>query len=132
MTKSEQLFDRAKKVMPGGVNSPVRAFNAVGGAPRFIKRAKGARIYDADGIEYIDYIGSWGPMILGHGDSAVLDAVERTMRDGLSFGAATELEVDMAELICEIVPSVEMVRMVSSGTEAVMSALRVARGYTGK
>lgn len=131
MSKSEQLFERAKKVMPGGVNSPVRAFNAVGGSPRFIKSAKGARIYDVDGNEYIDYIGSWGPMILGHANQAVLDAVARTMMNGLSFGAATELEVLMAELITQIVPNVEMVRMVSSGTEAVMSALRLARGYTG-
>ncbi len=132
MTRSEQLFERAKKVMPGGVNSPVRAFNAVGGCPRFITRAKGARIWDADGNEYVDYIGSWGPMILGHGDERVLEAVERAMREGLSFGAATEREVEMAELICEITPNVEMVRMVNSGTEAVMSALRVARGYTGR
>lgn len=132
MTKSELLFERAKKVMPGGVNSPVRAFNAVGGAPRFIKSAKGAYIYDAEGREYLDYIGSWGPMILGHSNEKVLDAVKKTMVDGLSFGAATELEVLMAELITSIVKPVEMVRMVSSGTEAVMSALRLARGYTGR
>ena len=129
---SEALFERAKKVMPGGVNSPVRAFNAVGGAPRFITGARGARILDADGKEYIDYIGSWGPMILGQCDPAVLDAVDKTMRKGLSFGAATELEVEMAELICSIAPGVEMVRMVNSGTEAVMSALRAARGFTGR
>lgn len=132
MGRSEELFERAKKVMPGGVNSPVRAFNAVGGAPRFITSAHGAGICDADGKEYIDYIGSWGPMILGQCDPAVLDAVDKTMRRGLSFGAATELEVEMAELICSIAPGVEMVRMVNSGTEAVMSALRAARGFTGR
>ncbi|WMJ22040.1 glutamate-1-semialdehyde 2,1-aminomutase [Paludicola sp. MB14-C6] len=130
MTESELLFDRAKKVMPGGVNSPVRAFNAVGGAPRFIKSAKGARIYDADGREYLDYIGSWGPMILGHANEKVLDAVSKTMANGLSFGAATELEVIMGELITSIVKPIEMIRMVNSGTEAVMSAIRLARGYT--
>lgn len=132
MTKSEQLFDRAKKVMPGGVNSPVRAFLAVGGAPRFIKSAKGSYIYDVDGRKYLDYIGSWGPMILGHSNEKILEAVSKTMVDGLSFGAATELEVQMAELITDIVKPIEMVRMVSSGTEAVMSALRLARGYTGR
>jgi glutamate-1-semialdehyde 2,1-aminomutase len=132
MSRSEKLFERAKLVMPGGVNSPVRAFNAVGGSPRFIKSAKGARIYDVDGNEYIDYVNSWGPMILGHANPKVLDAVAKTMMDGLSFGAATELEVDMAELIIDIVKPVEMVRMVNSGTEAVMSALRLARGYTGR
>ena len=130
LSKSKLLFERAKKVIPGGVNSPVRAFGAVGGYPPFIKKAKGARIYDADGNEYIDYVGSWGPMILGHSHPRVLEAVSKTMVDGLSFGAATELEVQMAELITELVPSVEMVRMVNSGTEAVMSAIRVARGYT--
>lgn len=132
MTKSEKLFDRAKKVMPGGVNSPVRAFLAVGGAPRFIKSAKGSYIYDVDGRKYLDYIGSWGPMILGHSNEKILEAVSKTMVDGLSFGAATELEVQMAELITDIVKPIEMVRMVSSGTEAVMSALRLARGYTGR
>ncbi|HHV29801.1 glutamate-1-semialdehyde 2,1-aminomutase [Acetivibrio mesophilus] len=130
VSKSKLLFERAKKVIPGGVNSPVRAFNAVGGCPPFIKKAKGARIYDVDGNEYIDYVGSWGPMILGHSHPKVLEAISKTMVDGLSFGAATELEVQMAELILELVPSIEMVRMVNSGTEAVMSALRVARGYT--
>ena len=129
---SEELFDRARKVIPGGVNSPVRAFGSVGMTPRFIARGKGDRIWDADGREYIDFVGSWGPMILGHGHPAVLDAVERAARDGLSFGAATEREVEMAELICSLVPSVEMVRMVNSGTEAVMSAIRAARGFTGK
>ncbi|WP_265446108.1 glutamate-1-semialdehyde 2,1-aminomutase [Acetivibrio straminisolvens] len=130
ISKSKLLFERAKKVIPGGVNSPVRAFGAVGGWPHFIKRAKGARIYDVDGNEYIDYVGSWGPMILGHSHPRVLEAISKTMVDGLSFGAATELEVQMAELILELVPSIEMVRMVNSGTEAVMSAIRVARGYT--
>ena len=132
MTKSEALFERAKKVMPGGVNSPVRAFNAVGGAPRFLTRVKGDRVFDEDGSEYIDFVGSWGPMILGHNDPEVLAAVEQAARDGLSFGAATAREVDMAELVCSMVPSVEMVRMVNSGTEAVMSAIRAARGFTGR
>jgi len=129
---SQVLFDRAKAVIPGGVNSPVRAFGSVGMTPRFIVRARGDRIWDVEGSEYIDYIGSWGPMILGHAHPAVLEAVERAAREGLSFGAATEREVEMAELICNIVPSVEMVRMVNSGTEAVMSAIRVARGFTGR
>ncbi|MBR2755743.1 MAG: glutamate-1-semialdehyde 2,1-aminomutase [Lachnospiraceae bacterium] len=132
MGKSEQLFERAKKVIPGGVNSPVRAFGSVGMTPRFISRAKGSRIFDVDGNEYIDFIGSWGPMILGHGHPLVLDAVTKAAQEGLSYGAATEREVIMAELICEIVPSIEMVRMVNSGTEAVMSAIRAARGFTGK
>ena len=132
MTKSEELFHRALQVLPGGVNSPVRAFQAVGGIPRFISHAKGSRLFDVDGNEYIDYIGSWGPMILGHSDELVLEAVSKAMTDGLSFGAATEREVEMAELICSMVPSVSMVRMVNSGTEAVMSALRLARGYTGR
>jgi len=129
-SKSGLLFERAKKVIPGGVNSPVRAFHAVGGCPRFIKKAQGARVYDVDGNEYIDYVGSWGPMILGHSHPKVLEAISKVMVDGLSFGAATELEIQMAELITQLVPSVEMVRMVNSGTEAVMSAIRLARGYT--
>ena len=129
---SQALFDRAKACIPGGVNSPVRAFGSVGMTPRFIASAKGDRIRDVDGNEYIDYIGSWGPMILGHAHPAVLEAVERAVKDGLSFGAATEREVEMAELICGIVPSVGMVRMVNSGTEAVMSAIRAARGFTGR
>jgi len=132
MQRSEELFKRAQKVLPGGVNSPVRAFNAVGGCPRFIKAGKGARIYDVDGNEYIDYVCSWGPLILGHAHPKVLDAVAQTMANGLSFGAATELEVNIAELITGIVKPVEMVRMVNSGTEAVMSAVRLARGYTGR
>ena len=130
--KSQALFDRAKAVIPGGVNSPVRAFGSVGMTPRFIAGAKGDRIRDVEGNEYIDYIGSWGPMILGHAHPAVLEAVAQAARDGLSFGATTEREVEMAELICNIVPSVEMVRMVNSGTEAVMSAIRAARGFTGR
>lgn len=128
--KSKKLFERAKKVMPGGVNSPVRGFYAVGGDPRFIERAKGSRVWDVDGNEYLDFVGSWGPMILGHGDDDVLNAVRKNLQNGLSFGAVCEPEVEMAELITSIVPSIEMIRMVSSGTEAVMSALRLARGYT--
>ena len=132
MTRSEQLFSRAVKVMPGGVNSPVRADGSVGQTPRFIVRADGAKIYDADGNCYTDYVGSWGPMILGHNHPAVLKAVRKAAENGLSFGAATENEVKMAELVCGMAPSVEMVRMVNSGTEAVMSAVRAARGYTGR
>ena len=132
MINSEKLFQRAKACIPGGVNSPVRAFASVGMTPRFIQKAAGDRIWDVEGNEYIDYIGSWGPMLLGHSNPIVLEAVERAVCDGLSFGAATEREVLMAELICEMVPSVEMVRMVNSGTEAVMSAVRTARGYTGR
>ena len=130
--RSEELFARAKAFIPGGVNSPVRAFGSVGMTPRFIARGDGDRLWDADGNEYIDFICSWGPMILGHGHPAVLESVVRAVRDGLSFGAATEREVEMAELICTMVPSVEMVRMVNSGTEAVMSAIRAARGFTGR
>lgn len=132
MTKSEKLFERAVKHIPGGVNSPVRAFGSVGETPRFIASAQGSHLTDADGRTYLDYVGSWGPMILGHSHPAVLDAVEQACKKGLSFGAATEAEVEMADLICSIVPSVEMVRMVNSGTEAVMSAVRAARGYTGR
>lgn len=130
--ESEQLFSRAKELMPGGVNSPVRAFQSVGGTPRFIHRAKDQYLYDEDGNAYIDYIGSWGPMILGHNPDFVLDAVRDQLQYGLSYGAATALEVEMAELITEMVPCVEMVRMVNSGTEAVMSAIRAARGFTGR
>lgn len=132
MTRSEQLFAWAQDLIPGGVNSPVRAFGSVGATPRFIKEAMGSTIKDVDGNQYIDYIGSWGPMILGHNHPAVLEAVIETAKRGLSFGAATELEVEMADLITSIVPSIEMVRMVNSGTEAVMSAIRAARGYTNK
>ena len=132
MTKSEKLFQEAVKYIPGGVNSPVRAFGSVGLTPRFIERADGSHMYDVDGNQYIDFIGSWGPMILGHNHPAVRESVIKACENGLSFGAATEKEVEMAELICEIVPSIEMVRMVNSGTEAVMSAIRAARGYTGR
>ncbi len=130
--KSAELFKRAIDVMPGGVNSPVRAFNSVGGVPRFIENAKAQYLYDKDGNRYIDYIGSWGPMILGHNDDRVLNAVKKQLEKGMSYGASTELEVEMAELICNIVPAVEMIRMVNSGTEAVMSAIRAARGFTGR
>ena len=132
MGVSEELFERARRCIPGGVNSPVRAFGSVGMTPRFIARGSGDRLWDEEGREYIDYIGSWGPMILGHAHPAVLEAVAAAARDGLSFGAATAREVEMAELICAMVPSVEMVRMVNSGTEAVMSAVRAARGFTGR
>lgn len=132
MGRSEELFERAVKVIPGGVNSPVRAFRSVGGTPRFITSAQGAYITDEDGNTYLDYIGSWGPMILGHNQKEVREKVAEACMDGLSFGAPTEREVIMAELICSMVPGMEMVRMVNSGTEAVMSALRAARGYTGR
>ncbi|MBU6259194.1 MAG: glutamate-1-semialdehyde 2,1-aminomutase [Burkholderiales bacterium] len=127
-----ELFARAQRVIPGGVNSPVRAFRAVGGTPRFIERAQGAYLWDAEGKRYIDYIGSWGPMILGHGHPAVLEAVQKAAVDGFSFGAPTEREVELAEAIIAQVPGVEQVRLVSSGTEAGMSALRLARGATGR
>ena len=126
------LFERARKVIPGGVNSPVRAFGSVGGTPRFISQASGAYIYDTEQRKYIDYVGSWGPMLLGHAHPEVIAAVQVAAEHGLSFGAPTELEVQMAELICGIVPSIESVRMCSSGTEATMSAIRLARGYTGR
>ena len=132
MTNSEQLFQKAKNFIPGGVNSPVRAFRAVGGNPIFIKSAKGAYLHDEDGNSYIELINSWGPMILGHAHEMVEKAVSDAIQDGFSFGAPTRREVEMAELICSMVPSVEKVRMVNSGTEATMSALRVARGYTGR
>lgn len=132
MDKSQQLFNHAQEVIPGGVNSPVRAFNGVGGTPCFIKRANGAYIYDANDKAYIDFVGSWGPMILGHNHPAILAAVIETAQNGLSFGAPTELEITMAEKVREIVPSMEKLRMVSSGTEATMSAIRLARGYTGR
>lgn len=130
--RSEELFKRAVEVIPGGVNSPVRAFGPVGGKPVFIESAKGQYLYDADGNRYIDYIGSWGPMILGHNDERVVEVVRKQLEQGVSYGATTELEVEMAELMCSLVPSLEMVRMVNSGTEAVMSAIRTARGFTGK
>ncbi len=126
------LFARARNVIPGGVNSPVRAFKAVGGTPRFIRRAQGAYLWDANGQRYLDYIGSWGPMILGHGHPAVLEAVQKAVTEGFSFGAPTEREVELAEEILRLVPSMDMVRLVSSGTEAAMSAIRLARGATGR
>ena len=132
MTKSEKLFQEAVELIPGGVNSPVRAFGSIGGTPRFIDHADGAYMTDVDGITYLDFIGSWGPMILGHNHPLIRKSVEEACQKGLSYGAATEKEVEMARLICEVVPSIEMVRMVNSGAEAVMSAVRVARGYTGR
>jgi glutamate-1-semialdehyde 2,1-aminomutase len=132
MTISSDLFKRAQQHIPGGVNSPVRAFKGVGGDPVFFARASGAHLFDEDGQRYIDYVGSWGPMILGHAHPAVLAAVKRTAELGLGFGAPTRIEVEMAELICRLVPSIEKVRMVSSGTEATMSAIRLARGFTGR
>mgnify|MGYP000411231217 CR=1 FL=1 len=132
MDKSQQLFDQAQQIIPGGVNSPVRAFNGVGGTPLFINRAEGAYVYDANDKAYIDYVGSWGPMILGHNHPAILSAVIDTAKNGLSFGAPTSLEITMAEKVREIVPSMEKLRMVSSGTEATMSAIRLARGFTGR
>ena len=132
MSKSQALFERAQKTIPGGVNSPVRAFRSVGGTPRFVARAQGPYFWDADGQRYIDYIGSWGPMIVGHVHPAVLEAVQTALTSGFSFGAPTEGEIVLAEEICKLMPSIEQVRMVSSGTEATMSALRLARGYTGR
>ena len=132
MTKSAELFAKAQEKIPGGVNSPVRAFAGVGGSPIFIERADGPLIFDADGKAYIDYVGSWGPMILGHNHAAIREAVISAAQRGLSFGAPTETEINMAELVSELVPSMEQVRMVSSGTEATMSAIRLARGYTGR
>lgn len=132
MSRNEALFERAQKTIPGGVNSPVRAFRSVGGTPRFIERAQGPYFWDADGKQYTDYIGSWGPMILGHVHPEVLEAVQRVLVNGFSFGAPTEAEVEIAEEICKLVPSMEQVRMVSSGTEATMSALRLARGFTNR
>jgi len=129
---SERLFERAVRVIPGGVNSPVRAWGAVGGHPLFVRRARGATLWDADGNAYLDYVGSWGPMILGHAHPAVLQAVHETMRDGTSFGAPTAREVEMAQTLVDALPSVEMVRLVSSGTEAAMSAIRLARAFTGR
>lgn len=132
MSKSELLFEKAVNYIPGGVNSPVRAYQSVDSYPRFIHKADGAYVYDEDNNKYIDYIGSWGPMILGHNNKNLQEAVINAVKNGLSFGAATKLEIDMAERICSLVPSIQMVRMVNSGTEAVMSAIRLARGYTGK
>ncbi|MBP2196539.1 MULTISPECIES: glutamate-1-semialdehyde 2,1-aminomutase [Pantoea] len=130
MSKSENLYAEAQRLIPGGVNSPVRAFTGVGGVPLFIERADGAYLYDADGKAYIDYVGSWGPMVLGHNNATIRNAVIEAASRGLSFGAPTEMEVKMAQLVCELVPSMDMVRMVNSGTEATMSAIRLARGFT--
>jgi glutamate-1-semialdehyde 2,1-aminomutase len=132
MTRSHDLFEAAQTCIPGGVNSPVRAFKGVGGEPVFFKRAAGAYIYDEDDRRYIDYVGSWGPMLLGHAHPEVIETVIETARNGLSFGAPTAIEVEMAQRVCELVPSIELVRMVSSGTEATMSAIRLARGFTGR
>src|ERR1700731_4278542 len=130
--KSHEAFARASRVIPGGVNSPARAFGAVGGQPLFIARGEGPYLYDLDGNHYLDYIGSWGPLILGHAHPRVVRAVEEAVRRGMSFGAPTEAETTLADLIIDAVPSIEMVRMVSSGTEASMSAIRLARGFTGR
>ena len=132
MTKSEKIFEEAVRFIPGGVNSPVRAFGSIGSTPRMIARASGANMWDEDGNEYIDFIGSWGPMILGHSHTQVLEAVIDACAKGLSFGAATKIEVEMAKLICDSISSIDMIRMVNSGTEAVMSAIRAARGFTGR
>ena len=132
MKNSQRLFARSQLVTPGGVNSPVRAFRSVGGTPLFFQRGKGPLVWDADGTSYIDYVGSWGPLILGHAHPEVVEAVARAAGRGLSFGAPTELELEMAELLVKLVPSLEQVRLVSSGTEATMSAIRLARGYTGR
>jgi glutamate-1-semialdehyde 2,1-aminomutase len=131
-SRSQQLFERAQLSIPGGVNSPVRAFKQVGGTPLFIKKAKGAYLYDEDGNQYIDYIASWGPMILGHAYEPIVEAIREKVYDSTSYGAPTELEIEMAELIKSMVPNVDLIRMVSSGTEACMSAVRLARGYTGR
>src|SRR6185312_198037 len=131
-TKSEELFTRAVELIPGGVNSPVRAFRGVGGTPIFIQSASGATITDVDGRSFIDYVGSWGPMILGHADAEIVAALAAVARNGTSFGAPNEFEVELAEEIIAAVPSIEMVRMVNSGTEATMSAIRLARGVTGR
>jgi len=132
MNRSEHLYEQARQVIPGGVNSPVRAFSGVGGSPLFIERAEGAYLFDVDGRRYIDYVGSWGPMILGHNHPAIKAAVLAAVENGLSYGAPTEVEIRMAEKVCQLLPSMEQVRMVSSGTEATMSAIRLARGYTGR
>lgn len=131
-SRSESLFELAQKRIPGGVNSPVRAFKGVGGTPVFFKRGEGAYLFDEDGNRYVDYVNSWGPLILGHGAPTVIEAVQKQLLDGLSFGAPTEIEIEMADKVCEMYPSMDMVRMVSSGTEATMSAIRLARGFTGR
>ena len=131
-SRNQQLFERAQRHIPGGVNSPVRAFRSVGGTPLFFRKGEGSRVQDADGRWYTDYVGSWGPMILGHAHPEVIAAVQAAVVDGLSFGAPTEREIEIADLLCELVPSMEMIRLVSSGTEATMSAIRLARGFTGR
>ena len=131
-SRNQHLFERAQRHIPGGVNSPVRAFRSVGGTPRFLVAGSGCHVEDADGQRYVDYVGSWGPLILGHADPQVVDAVQKAASKGLSFGAPTESEIELAELLCEMLPSLEMVRLVSSGTEATMSAIRLARGWTGR
>jgi glutamate-1-semialdehyde 2,1-aminomutase len=130
--RSARLMQRAIRRMPGGVNSPVRAFRSVGGDPLFMERGEGSRIFDADGNSYVDYVMSYGPLVLGHAHPEVIEAIERTARKGTTFGAPTEMEVELAELVCEAVPSIEVVRMTNSGTEATMSAIRLARGFTGR
>ena len=130
MNQSSTLFNEAKEFIPGGVNSPVRAFNGVGGEPIFFERGLGAYLYDVDGNSYIDYVGSWGPMILGHANPVIIDAVKAVLDNGLGFGAPTAIETSLAKKVCQLVPSIELVRMVSSGTEATMSAIRLARGFT--
>ncbi len=132
LSQSRALLERAERRIPGGVNSPVRAFRGVGGTPPFIVRGQGSRMYDADGNAYIDYVGSWGPLILGHRHPEILAAIREALNAGTSFGAPTKSEIELAEEICDAVPSIEMVRLVNSGTEATMSALRVARGFTGR
>ena len=132
MPISEELFERACRVIPGGVNSPVRAFNRLGRAPFFVDSAKGAHLWDVDGREYIDYVGTWGPAILGHAPECVVQAVQTAVVKGTSFGTPTPVEVEMAELICQLMPSIKKVRMTNSGTEATMSAVRLARGFTGR
>ena len=131
-SRNQALFERAQRHIPGGVNSPVRAFRSVGGFPCFLARGEGPRVQDADGKWYVDYVGSWGPMILGHAHPEVVRAVQESAARGLSFGAPTEAEIEMADLLCQLVPSMDLVRLVSSGTEATMSAIRLARGYTGR
>ncbi len=130
MSRSHDLFQQAQKTIPGGVNSPVRAFKGVGGDPIYFKKGEGAYLYDEDDNRYIDYVASWGPMIMGHAHPEVVKAVQDAAAHGLGFGAPTQIETEMAELVCQLVPSIEMVRMVSSGTEATMSAIRLARGFT--
>ncbi|HCL26262.1 MAG TPA: aspartate aminotransferase family protein, partial [Dehalococcoidia bacterium] len=132
LSKSEALFAQAQQYIPGGVNSPVRSFRAVGGTPPFIARGEGARVWDVDGNEYIDYLGSWGPLVLGHSHPAVVEALKKTAEGGTSFGAPVEGEIELAKLICELLPSVDSVRLVNSGTEACMSAIRLARAFTGR